>query len=292
MRLVSFTTPDRGAGYGYVTEAGLHKAPAALRARFPDLRSLIAGDALAELAETAEAPVPLSSVTLVSPIPNPDKILCIGLNYAAHIRETGREKPKYPSIFTRYPSSVRGHENPLLKPVISDEFDFEGELAVIIGKPGRNIRAADAAGHILGYTCFNDGTIRDFQRHTTQFWPGKSFDDTGSMGPWIVMAEELPDPEAQHLRTLLNGQEVQSTPISDLAFGIGEIIEYVSKVTQLLPGDVIATGTPGGVGRFRDPPLYMFAGDRVEVEITGIGTLANPIADERRPESGGGGHGD
>ena len=129
------------------------------------------------------------------PLPNPDKILCIGLNYAAHIKETGREKPKYPSIFTRYPSSIRGNDQPLLKPSISDEFDYEGELAVIIGKPGRNIRAADAADHILGYSCFNDGTIRDFQRHTTQFWPGKSFDDTGSMGPWVVTKDELPNPE-------------------------------------------------------------------------------------------------
>lgn len=278
MRLVSFTTPDLAPGYGHVSEAGLHKAPAALKADFPDLRALIAGDAMARLATEAEAPVPLSCVTLVSPLPNPDKILCIGLNYAAHIKETGREKPKYPSIFTRYPSSIRGHEAPLLKPDFSDEFDYEGELAVIIGKPGRHIRATDAADHILGYTCFNDGTIRDFQRHTTQFWPGKSFDDTGAMGPWIVTRDELPNPEEQHLCTLLNGQEVQSTPISDLAFRIGEIIEYVSKVTQLLPGDVIATGTPGGVGRFREPPLYMFAGDRVEVEISGIGTLANPIA--------------
>ena len=278
MRLVSFITSDHAQGYGHVSEAGLHKASPALLADYSDLRSLIAGNALARLAAEAEAPVPLSSVTLVSPLPNPDKILCIGLNYAAHIKETGREKPKYPSIFTRYPSSVRGHEEPLLKPDISDEFDYEGELAVVIGKPGRHIRAADAAEHIFGYTCFNDGTIRDFQRHTTQFWPGKSFDDTGAMGPWIVTRDALPNPEEQHLRTLLNGQEVQSTPVSDLAFSIGEIIEYVSKVTKLLPGDVIATGTPGGVGRFRQPPLYMFEGDRIEVEITGIGTLANPIA--------------
>ena len=279
MRLVSFTSADQPAGYGFVTTAGLHRASAALRARHADLRALLGADALAELAAEAEAPVPLSTVTLVSPVPNPDKIICIGLNYAAHIKETGREKPKYPSIFTRYPSSVLGHENPLLRPAISAEFDYEGELAVIIGKEGRNIRAKDWHEHVAGYSCFNDGTIRDFQRHTTQFWAGKSFDDTGSMGPWLVTKDELTDPEAQYLRTLVNGQEVQSTPISDLAFTIGEIIEYVSTVTKLLPGDVIATGTPGGVGRFRNPPLYLFSGDRLEVEITGIGTLANPIAD-------------
>ncbi|MBN8986625.1 MAG: fumarylacetoacetate hydrolase family protein [Rhizobiales bacterium] len=280
MRLVSFVSADQVAGYGFVTEAGLHKATADLRARYLDLRALLTADGVAELSTAAEAPVPVSAVTLLSPVPTPDKIICVGLNYAAHIKETGREKPKYPSIFTRYPSSVLGHESRLLRPKISKEFDYEGELAVIIGKEGRNIRAEDADHHIAGYSCFNDGTIRDFQRHTSQFWPGKSFDDTGAMGPWLVTRDELPNPEVQHLRTRLNGQEVQSTPISDLAFSIGEMIEYVSKVTKLLPGDVIATGTPGGVGRFRNPPLYMFAGDRIEVEITGIGTLANPIADE------------
>lgn len=279
MRLVSFTTAEHDAGYGFVTDAGLYKATAALKARYNDLRAVLNADAVAELSANAEAPVPLSDVTLVSPIPNPDKILCVGLNYAAHIKETGREKPKYPSIFTRYSSSVLGHENPLLRPAVSKEFDYEGELAVIIGKAGRNIRAEDAADYIAGYSCFNDGSIRDFQRHTTQFWPGKSFDDTGSMGPWLVTKDELPNPEEQHLRTRVNGLEVQTTPISDLAFSIGEIIAYVSTVTKLLPGDVIATGTPGGVGKFREPQLYMFAGDRVEVEITGIGTLSNPIAD-------------
>ncbi|MBJ6133994.1 fumarylacetoacetate hydrolase family protein [Ochrobactrum sp. Q0168] len=279
MRLVSFTTADHDAGYGFITDAGLHKATPALKARYNDLRAVLNADAVAELSAHAEAPVPVSEVTLVSPIPNPDKILCIGLNYAAHIKETGREKPKYPSIFTRYSSSVLGHENPLLRPAVSKEFDYEGELAVIIGKAGRNIRAEDAADYIAGYSCFNDGSIRDFQRHTTQFWPGKSFDDTGSMGPWLVTKDELPNPEEQHLRTRVNGLEVQTTPISDLAFSIGEIIAYVSTVTKLLPGDVIATGTPGGVGKFREPQLYMFAGDRVEVEITGIGTLSNPIAD-------------
>ena len=257
VRLVSFTTADQGAGYGFITDAGLHKSSAAFKARYPDLRAVLNADAVAELSAHTEAPVTVSEVTLVSPIPNPDKILCIGLNYAAHIKETGREKPKYPSIFTRYSSSVLGHENPLLRPAVSKEFDYEGELAVIIGKAGRNIRAEEAADYIAG----------------------KSFDDTGSMGPWMVTKDELPNPEEQHLRTRVNGQEVQTTPISDLAFSIGEIIAYVSTVTKLLPGDVIATGTPGGVGKFREPQLYMFAGDRVEVEITGIGTLSNPIAD-------------
>ncbi|WSH63949.1 fumarylacetoacetate hydrolase family protein [Rhizobium ruizarguesonis] len=276
MRLVSFETGGRRT-YGLVREDRVHEATAAFRASYPDLRAASVAGKSAEI-EVESKGLDFADVLLLSPVPNPDKIICVGLNYANHIKETGREKPKYPSIFTRYPSSVLGSGVPLLKPACSDEFDYEGELAVIIGKAGRNIPAAEAKDHILGYSCFNDGTIRDFQRHTTQFWSGKSFDDTGSMGPWIVTADELPNPENEHLRTVLNGQEVQTTPISDLAFSIGEIIEYVSTVTRLLPGDIIATGTPGGVGRFRSPPLYMFEGDRIEVEITGIGKLSNSIA--------------
>ncbi|NLS06294.1 fumarylacetoacetate hydrolase family protein [Rhizobium sp. P32RR-XVIII] len=276
MRLVSFETDGRRT-YGLFREDRVHEATSAFRASYPDLRLVFTAGKATEIEVEAKG-LAFADVMLLSPIPNPDKIICVGLNYANHIKETGREKPKYPSIFTRYPSSVLGSGVPLLKPACSDEFDYEGELAVIIGKAGRNIAASKAKEHILGYSCFNDGTIRDFQRHTTQFWSGKSFDDTGSMGPWIVTADELPNPENGHLRTVLNGQEVQTTPIADLAFSIGEIIEYVSTVTRLLPGDVIATGTPGGVGRFRTPPLYMFEGDRIDVEITGIGTLSNPIA--------------
>ncbi|KRW94493.1 fumarylacetoacetate hydrolase family protein [Paracoccus sp. MKU1] len=279
MRLVSFLNDGR-PGYGIAEGDSLRPATEAFRARYPDLRAVLAGNAVAALPDAVADPVSLASVTLLSPIPNPDKILCVGLNYAAHIRETGREKPKHPSIFTRYPSSVLGHGVPLIRPHVSTEFDYEGELAVIIGKSGRYIAEADAMDHVAGYSAFNDGTIRDFQRHTSQFWAGKSFDKTGAMGPWLVTADELPDPAAQHLRTILNGQEVQSTPISDLAFSIPEMIAYLSQVTELLPGDIIATGTPGGVGRFRTPPLYMKAGDRIEVEITGIGTLSNPVADE------------
>lgn len=279
MRLISFQTGGRQS-YGVVRNDLVHEATAAFRAAHADLRSVLTAGK-AGVIETETDGIDLADVTLLSPVPNPDKIICIGLNYANHIKETGREKPKYPSIFTRYPSSVLGSGVPLLKPACSDEFDYEGELAVIIGKEGRNIPAAAAKDHILGYSCFNDGSIRDFQRHTTQFWSGKSFDDSGSMGPWIVTADELPNPEDQHLRTILNGQEVQTTPILDLAFSIGEIIEYVSKVTKLLPGDIIATGTPGGVGRFRTPPLYMFEGDRIEVEISGIGTLSNPVANAK-----------
>ncbi|AXS40751.1 fumarylacetoacetate hydrolase family protein [Breoghania sp. L-A4] len=282
MRISSYTMPDGTASYGIVDKDTIRDAGAAFRAKYADLRAVLAGDGLAELepATREGTELALSDVVLLSPVPNPDKILCIGLNYMTHIRETGRDAPQKPSIFTRYPSSVVGHDVPLVRPKVSDWFDFEGELAVVIGKPGRAIPAARAMEHVAGYSCFNDGSIRDFQRHTSQFWAGKNFDRSGSMGPWLVTADELTDPAAQFMTTRLNGDVVQSAPISDLAFDIPALIEYLSTVTELLPGDIIATGTPSGVGLFREPKLFMKAGDRIEVEITGIGTLSNDIVDE------------
>lgn len=279
MRICSYILADGTHSYGIAQDNTVLDVDADWRATYPNLRAAIAAEALEGVAEATQssAPVAMSDVTLLSPVPNPDKIICIGLNYMTHIKETGRDKPAKPSIFTRYPSSVVGHEQPLIRPEASDWFDFEGELAVIIGKPGRNIAPQDAMSHVGGYSCFNDGSIRDYQRHTSQFWAGKNFDDSGSMGPWLVTADELTAPDAQTMETRLNGEVVQSTPIADLAFNISELIAYLSIVTKLLPGDVIATGTPSGVGFFRDPKLFMKPGDRVEVEISGIGTLANPI---------------
>ncbi|MBO6775367.1 MAG: fumarylacetoacetate hydrolase family protein [Marinibacterium sp.] len=279
MRICSYILADGTHSYGIAQDDTVLDVGADWRATYPNLRAAIAAEALEGVAEATQssAPVAMSDVTLLSPVPNPDKIICIGLNYMTHIKETGRDKPAKPSIFTRYPSSVVGHEQPLIRPEASDWFDFEGELAVILGKPGRNIAPQDAMSHVGGYSCFNDGSIRDYQRHTSQFWAGKNFDDSGSMGPWLVTADELTAPDAQTMETRLNGEVVQSTPIADLAFNISELIAYLSIVTKLLPGDVIATGTPSGVGFFRDPKLFMKPGDRVEVEISGIGTLANPI---------------
>ena len=279
MRICSYILADGTHSYGIAQDNTVLDVDADWRATYPNLRAAIAAEALEGVAEATQssAPVAMSDVTLLSPVPNPDKIICIGLNYMTHIKETGRDKPAKPSIFTRYPSSVVGHEQPLIRPEASDWFDYEGELAVIIGKPGRNIAPQDAMSHVGGYSCFNDGSIRDYQRHTSQFWAGKNFDDSGSMGPWLVTADELTAPEAQVMETRLNGEVVQSTSIADLAFNISELIAYLSIVTKLLPGDVIATGTPSGVGFFRDPKLFMKPGDRVEVEISGIGTLANPI---------------
>jgi 2-keto-4-pentenoate hydratase/2-oxohepta-3-ene-1,7-dioic acid hydratase in catechol pathway len=280
MRLVSFMRKDGSAGYGTTNGTQVHDASAVQGARYPDLRTVIAADALAELQGVGPA-LDLADVTLLPPVTNPEKILCIGLNYLPHILETGRAKPEKPTIFTRYPDSVVGHDSPLVCPAASDKFDYEGELAVIIGKPGRHIAEADAWDHIAGYSCFNDGSIRDFQNHTTQFWPGKNFEASGGFGPWMVTPDEVGDITAQSLTTRVNGNVEQHTPISDMAIPIPELIAYASTVTTLKPGDVIATGTPGGVGNHRKPQLFIKPGSVVEVEITGVGTLSNGAVAEK-----------
>jgi len=282
MKLASYLLADGSPSYGIVNDAGIADAGAALRSKYSTLRAVLAADALAELTEAASSASPLDPATVryLSPITDPDKIICIGLNYMGHIIETGKEKPSYPSIFTRYPSSIVGQNEALICPKVSSWFDYEGELAVVIGKAGRSISEQGAFKHVAGYCCFNDGSIRDYQRHTTQFWAGKNFDRSGSMGPYLVTADEVGDPDALTLITRLNGEEVQSTSTGDLAFKIPEIIAYLSIVTELLPGDVIATGTPSGVGLFREPKLFMKDGDTVEVEITGLGTLRNPVRAE------------
>ena len=280
MRVCSYLMADGTASYGIVDGEKLVDAGKTLLARHHDLRAVLAAGAVGDLAGADGERLDFSDVTLLPPVANPDKIICIGLNYMTHIRETGRDVPKKPSIFTRYPSSLVGHGVDLVRPKASDWFDFEGELAVVIGKAGRAIPASRAYDHVAGYSCFNDGSIRDFQRHTTQFWAGKNFDRSGSMGPWLVTREEFGDPAAREMTTRLNGEVMQSTPLSDLAFDVPALIEYISTVTELLPGDIIATGTPSGVGLFREPKLFMKPGDRIEVEIAGIGILANRIVDE------------
>ena len=279
MKLVSFLRPDGSASYGTSDGAVVFDAGAELGATFPDLKSVLRAGAVARLAGVGAA-LPLAQVTLLPPVPNPDKILCIGLNYLPHILESGRPHPTHPSIFTRYPESLVGHGQPLVRPRASREFDYEGELAVVIGKAGRHIPADRAADHVLGYSIVNEGSVRDYQNHTTQFWPGKSFERSGAMGPWIVTADEVGDIAAQHLTTRVNGNVEQHTPISDMAITVAGIIAYASTVITLQPGDVIATGTPGGVGRYRKPQLFLEPGMSVEVEITGIGTLSNGIVDE------------
>lgn len=222
----------------------------------------------------------LSDVQLEPVIPNPDKILCVGLNYHDHIAETGREETPYPVLFSRFPGSQVGHDQPMIKPLESEQFDYEGELAVIIGKECRRVSEKDALSVVAGYSCYNDGSIRDWQRHTHQFLPGKTFAQTGGFGPWMVSADEIPDPSSLMLETRLNGEVVQHTSTELLIASVQRLIAYCSTILPLLPGDVIVTGTPGGVGAKRTPPLFMKEGDVCEVEISGIGVLRNPIKNE------------
>jgi 2-keto-4-pentenoate hydratase/2-oxohepta-3-ene-1,7-dioic acid hydratase in catechol pathway len=279
MRLVTFQYPDGTRSYGTMDGEMIRDAGSELGTKYPDLRAVLAASATAELGELGPK-IALSAVTLLPPITNPDKILCIGLNYLDHIKETGRDRPVHPSIFTRYPSSLVGHGTPIVRAKVSDTFDYEGELAVIIGKPGRHIGVEDAWNYVAGYTCFNDGTIREYQSHTSQFWPGKSFEASGSMGPWMVTPDEIGDVTQQSLTTRIMGNVEQQATIDNLAISIPEIIAYASTVLTLLPGDVIATGTPGGVGKFRKPQLYLKPGMVAEVEISGIGILSNTVVDE------------
>ncbi|HET7191721.1 MAG TPA: fumarylacetoacetate hydrolase family protein [Pseudolabrys sp.] len=255
---------------------------ALLRDRFPDLKSAIAAGTLTELASLAgnAARYPVASIIWLPVIPNPDKILCIGLNYENHRLETGRSEVENPTVFGRFANSQTGHLANIIRPRVSKDLDFEGELAVIIGKPGRYIARKDAWNHIAGYACYNEGSVRDFQRHTHQFTPGKNFPQTGAFGPWMVTPDEAGDLAPLRLQTRLNGQVVQEATISQMIFDIPRQIEYCSSFTRLEPADVIVTGTPGGVGSRRTPPLWMKPGDIVEVEIDRIGLLRNGIADE------------
>ena len=213
-------------------------------------------------------------------LPPLKRIFCAAVNYVDHREEMGRAATEKPMLFMRTPQSLVRHGETLWLPPESSEYDFEGELALIIGKAGRRIARERALDHILGWSCFMDGTLRDWQRHTAQFTPGKNFDRSGSMGPHVVTAAEFGDYKAQTLVTRLNGQEVQRTPVELMLFDAETLIAYISSFTELRPGDVIATGTCGGVGAKRNPPLFMKAGDRIEVEVSGIGILANPVEAE------------
>ena len=282
MKFASFTI-DNTPSWGLVEGDDIADLGAVLRDRFPDLKSAIAADALTEAAAAAPgAPRhPLAAIGFLPVIPNPDKILCIGLNYETHRKETGRTEVENPTVFGRFANSQTGHRTNIVRPRVSTDLDFEGELAIIIGKPGRYIAREDAWQHIAGYACYNDGSVRDFQRHTHQFTPGKNFPATGAFGPWLVTSDEIDDLGPLKLQTRLNGQVVQEATISQMIFDIPRQIEYCSSFTRLEPGDVIATGTPGGVGSRRTPPLWMKPGDVVEVEIDRIGLLCNGIADEQ-----------
>jgi 2-keto-4-pentenoate hydratase/2-oxohepta-3-ene-1,7-dioic acid hydratase in catechol pathway len=280
MRVVSFERNGK-AGFGVVVNDGIVDASARLTSGASGLRAALTQEALPDLARLARLTpdFPLAEAVFAPVIPDPAaKILCVGINYLPHIREMGRERPDKPVLFTRFQDSLVGHGQPLLKPSESEQFDFEGELAVVIGKRARRVSRARALDYVAGYACFNDGSIRDYQRHSAQFTPGKNFHASGSFGPWLVTADEVQDPTKLLLTTRLNGEVVQHESVGELCFTVPELIEYCSIWTQLEPGDVIVTGTPGGVGAGRKPPLWMKPGDTVEVEITGLGTLRNSVA--------------
>ena len=282
MKLVSFISDGR-AGYGVVKDGAVIDLGRRLGDRWPTLRALLAAGALAEAGRAARdaAPdLPLEEVELAPVIPDPDKIICVGLNYRAHVEETGRTVTEKPALFARFAGSQVGHLRPLVKPKVSDEFDYEGELAVVIGKGGRHIPAERALEHVAGYSCYNEGSVRDWQRHTSQYLAGKSFAGTGGFGPWLVTADEIADPSRLTLETRLNGQVVQHTTTDLMITPVPEQIAYISTILPLLAGDVIVSGTPGGVGVKRRPPLFMRPGDVVEVEISGVGVLRNPVIAE------------
>jgi 2-keto-4-pentenoate hydratase/2-oxohepta-3-ene-1,7-dioic acid hydratase in catechol pathway len=274
MRFGSFEI-DGVASWGAI----LGDDAAVLADRWPSLKAAIEAGALQEAARFAEKArrVPLSSVTWLPLIAAPAKILCIGLNYENHRQETGRAVVAHPTVFTRFADSQTSHLGPILKPTVSDKLDYEGELAVIIGKGGWQIPADRALDHVAGYSCYNDGSVRDWQNHTIQFTPGKNFPSTGAFGPWMVTADAFGPLGQQRIQTRLNGEIMQDAVLADMIFTVPRIIEYISNFTPLAPGDVIVSGTPGGVGAKRQPPVFMKPGDRVEVEIDGIGTLVNPI---------------
>ena len=279
MRWLTFTTNGK-TSFGFVNGDDA-VVDVGARTDHADLKAALAADTLAEVAQrfATEPGIPLSEITFLPPIPNPDKIFCAGVNYKAHREETGREATDHPTIFTRFAAVQMGHEAPMVRPRESERLDFEGEIALVIGKRARRVSEADALSCVAGFSCYNDGSVRDYQRHTSQFTPGKNFMNTGAFGPWLMTPDEIGDLAAMEITTRLNGQVMQNATASLLIFGFEALISYISTFAELVPGDVIVTGTPGGVGAARTPPVFMFAGDVVEVEVKPIGTLRNAVVD-------------
>jgi|TARA_B110000967_G_scaffold209385_2_gene265352 2-keto-4-pentenoate hydratase/2-oxohepta-3-ene-1,7-dioic acid hydratase in catechol pathway len=282
MKLVSFTAQGN-SGFGAISGDKIIDLTGRVNGA-KTLKQLIENDAINEArayADSNQADINTSEVTFLPVIPDPEKIICVGLNYHEHVNETGRTIEENPCIFLRYPDSQIGHNEPIIRPKVSDNLDYEAEMAIIMGGGGRHIDPENALDHIVGYSCYNEGTIRDWQRHTRQFGMGKNFMHTGAFGPWMVTADEIPDHTKLNIAMRLNGKVMQSASLSQLIFDVPTLISYISKALPWKPGDVLVTGTPGGVGFKRSPPVYMKPGDVAEVEISMIGTLTNSIADEK-----------
>lgn len=282
MKLVSYRD-NKGDTVGVVDGDGVINVGRADSVNGDTLRQILENDALGAARAHAEGRAPdtaLDDVTLLPLIPDPEKIICVGLNYASHAAEGGNKLPEFPSLFPRYSNTQVGHGQPMIRPKVSETFDFEGEFAFVVGKTGRHVKKADAYDYVAGYSCYNDGSIREWQRHTTQYLPGKNFVGTGGFGPWLVTTDEIPDPSVLSIQTRLNGEVMQQGTLDDLIFDVPTLVEYISTFTELVPGDVISTGTTSGVGAYRTPPVWMKAGDTIEVEVSQVGVLRNPIVDE------------
>ena len=280
MKFLSYSFQNQ-ASWGLATDTGVVSL---YSAQYPTLRSALAAGIQEKLGASAQGQpdtCKLSQIQYLPVITDPGKIICIGHNYEEHRVETERDKTENPTVFLRVADSQTGHLQPLLMPPESDHFDYEGEIAVVIGKGGRRIARDQAWEHVAGYSAYNDGSVRDWQRHTTQFTPGKNFVGTGAFGPLLVTRGEIADGEELNLTTRLNGQVMQHATTAMMIFPIPRLIEYVSTFTTLAPGDVIVSGTPGGVGARRKPPVWMTEGDLVEIEVSKIGVLSNRVEREK-----------
>jgi 2-keto-4-pentenoate hydratase/2-oxohepta-3-ene-1,7-dioic acid hydratase in catechol pathway len=278
MRLASYTLPEcHKKSYGIVTDDGIIDIGQYIEKKHPDLKSVLQDGGLDEIKKLTDRNIDFeaNSVQFLPVISNPGKIFCVGMNYAEKRKEFN-EQTDAPTLFIRFADSLTGHERPVLKPQLTNEFDYEGELAVIIGKQASKVKKANALSYVAGYSCFMDGSVRDMQY--SWFTSGKNWEKTGAFGPCMVTTDEINDPQNLLLQTYLNGKMVQSDSTANMIRSVAELIEYISAFSPLSPGDIIITGSPGGVGKKRTPPLFMHSGDRIEVEISGIGKLSNTVA--------------
>tara|TARA_B100001013_G_scaffold344177_1_gene273800 strand:- start:112 stop:960 length:849 start_codon:yes stop_codon:yes gene_type:complete len=269
-------------GYGAVTDDGICDLTSAING-ISDLKGLLETGGLSRAADVANgrpADFPIEEIEFLPLIPNARKIICVAVNYLAHAREAGRTIGEHPVLFHRHTQTQVGHQQPLLVPKASHQLDFEGEIAVILGKGGAHIKPEDAMDHVAGYSCYNEGSVRDWQFHVHQYSMGKNFNATGGFGPWLVTTDDIPDPDALTVTTRLNGEQMQFGEFNDVAFNIPTLISYVSRALPWCAGDVIVTGTPGGVGFKRRPPIFLTKGDSVEVEVNLVGTLVNSVQNE------------
>lgn len=276
MKVASYITPSGVESFGLFDGVGFIDVGSRLRDRFDDLMAVLQADALSELAAFVDLPADYSPAELVflPIIRRPGKIFCVGMNYAEKRQEFG-ETIDAPTLFIRFADSLVGHDCAVQKPASSEEFDYEGELAVVIGRSACAVSKEAALSHVAGYSCFMDGTARDMQY--SWFTAGKNWPQTGAFGPWLVTTDELPEPNRLSIHTYLNGQMVQNDNTGNMVRSVAELIEYISAFSPLSPGDVIITGSPGGVGKKRNPPLFLKSGDLIEVELEGIGRLSNRV---------------